>query len=72
MKTLELNKQGEKFIFLKTALDTNGERVEAEFTLSPGAYGPRPHIHTHIHTKQVEWLGVISGRMTTTVDKKEH
>ncbi len=68
MKTFELKKQGEKYTFLTTAADTNGERFEAEWTLTPGASGPPPHIHI----KQVEWFEVISGSMIATVDKKEY
>jgi mannose-6-phosphate isomerase-like protein (cupin superfamily) len=66
MRTFEFPKQGERFTFLKTAEETNGQRVEVAFTLTPGACGPP----AHIHLKQLERFEVSAGTMIVTVSKK--
>ncbi|PYV53450.1 MAG: hypothetical protein DMG96_08425 [Acidobacteria bacterium] len=38
------------------------------FTLAPAASGPP----AHIHTQQVEWFEVVSGKMIATVNKQSH
>ncbi len=68
MRSFEFKNQGETFTTLKTAADTNGERVEMTFMLAPAASEPL----AHIHTQQVEWFEVVSGKMIATVNKQEH
>ena len=48
---------GERFTFLKTAADTNGELLQAELALRPGGRVPADHVHP----RQEERFEVISG-----------
>ena len=56
---------GERFTFLKTAADTNGELLQFELSLRPGGRVPVDHIHA----RQEERFEVISGRARVRVGK---
>ncbi|MEX1254526.1 MAG: cupin domain-containing protein [Dehalococcoidia bacterium] len=55
--TTENPVSGERVLWLKTAADTDGELLEWEHTLRPGAHVPRDHIHA----VQEERFQVIAG-----------
>ena len=56
---------GERFTFLKTASDTNGELLQFELALRPGGRVPA----VHIHARQEERFEVISGTVRARVGK---
>lgn len=58
---------GEKFIYLKTARDTNGELFQIDFYGQPGAFVAAAHIHPH----QNEHFKVLSGTLTARIAGKE-
>jgi mannose-6-phosphate isomerase-like protein (cupin superfamily) len=55
---------GARFAIRTSAADTNGERVELEITLPPGASGPPPHFHP----RQEEQWNVLDGTLAVQVD----
>jgi quercetin dioxygenase-like cupin family protein len=57
---------GERVLWLRTAADTNGELLEWEHTLRPGAHVPRDHIHA----AQDERFQVISGTARVRLGKE--
>jgi quercetin dioxygenase-like cupin family protein len=65
-KTIENPVSGERVLWLKTAADTNGELLEWEHTLRPGAHVPRDHIHA----QQEERFEVISGTARVRLGKE--
>jgi len=58
---------GEKVVFRKTAHDTGGELVQADFYLPPGGFVAAEHIHP----LQEERFEVVSGRLRGRVAGKE-
>ena len=57
---------GERYAFLKTAADTDGELLQFELSLRPGGRVPVDHIHT----RQEERFEVISGTARVRVGKR--
>jgi len=55
---------GSSFAIRTSATETNGERVELEITLPPGAAGPPPHFHP----RQEEQWQVLEGALDVQVD----
>jgi quercetin dioxygenase-like cupin family protein len=47
---------GQRWVFLRTGADTNGELLEAELHVSPGGYVP-----SHLHPSQEETFTGVSG-----------
>ena len=60
--TLESPKIGQTITFLRTAHDTDGEELEIEARMRPGAFIPR-----HRHLSQEETFEVLAGTGTFTV-----
>lgn len=54
---------GERYVLRQTGAETNGDSVELDDFLSPGADGPIPHIHPH----QTERFVVRSGTLGLNV-----
>lgn len=57
----------EKIVIRKTALDTNGELLLADFYLQPGGFVAAEHIHP----MQEERFEVVSGKLSRRVAGKE-
>src|SRR5690242_19070010 len=55
---------GSSFVVRRSAAETNGERVELEIMLPPGAAGPPPHFHP----RQEEQWQVLAGALDVQVD----
>jgi mannose-6-phosphate isomerase-like protein (cupin superfamily) len=55
---------GASFAVRTSAAETNGERVELEIAVPPGAPGPPPHLHPH----QEEQWRVLDGQLDVQVD----
>ena len=55
---------GDRVIFRKTAQDTDGEMLELEIFIKPGAAGPP----LHIHPNSEERFTVLEGKLDATVD----
>ena len=59
---------GERFVFLKTAAETDGEVLEFEvFVRRPRGFGTQPHLHR----RQEERHEVVSGAVGLTVGDRE-
>jgi quercetin dioxygenase-like cupin family protein len=56
--------EGTTFLLVQSAEDSNGERVEFEISLLPGAPSPPPHFHP----SQTEEWHVLSGTLSVQVD----
>lgn len=56
----------EKIVFRKTAADTGGELIEADFYMQPGAFVAAEHIHP----RQEERFEVIAGALRGRVEGK--
>jgi quercetin dioxygenase-like cupin family protein len=55
---------GDRIIFRKTTQDTNGETLEFEMFVKPGATGPP----LHIHPNSKEAFRVLEGKLDAAVD----
>jgi quercetin dioxygenase-like cupin family protein len=64
--TLESPKIGQTITFLQTARDTDGEELEIEARMRPGAFIPR-----HRHLRQEETFAVLAGTGTFRVAGRE-
>lgn len=62
---IENSVSGERFTFLRTASDTNGELLQFELLLRPGGGVPAEHIHA----RQEERFEVLSGTAQVRVGK---
>jgi quercetin dioxygenase-like cupin family protein len=65
-QTIENPVTGEQLIFRKTSRDTNGEYVEVETILRPGATVAAAHVHPY----QSERFEVLAGRVGMKVGRK--
>jgi quercetin dioxygenase-like cupin family protein len=63
---LENPQSGERFIFRKTAADTNGEYLEFDLELQPDGKVPGKHVHP----KQTERFEVLDGTMKFKMGRK--
>jgi mannose-6-phosphate isomerase-like protein (cupin superfamily) len=66
-KTIQNPVSGEKFIFLKTAQETNGELLFCEWTLRAGSAVP----YAHLHPRQTETFEVVEGELTVMMNGEE-
>ncbi len=66
--TIEIPATGERFVFLQTSAETDGELLELEFHVNPGGFSARPHVHWDVE----ERVKVVSGRVLATIDGQEH
>ena len=66
-QVIEIPATGERFVFLKTARETDGELLQLEFFVNPGGFAPVSHIHTDVE----ERVRVIAGRASIKVGGKE-
>lgn len=65
---IENRAAGEKILFLKAGVDTEGAYSEREFHLAPHGAVPK----THIHTEYAETFTVTSGELTVFVAGEMH
>jgi quercetin dioxygenase-like cupin family protein len=65
-QVLDNPQSGERFIFRKTAADTNGELLEFELVLQPGGKVPGKHVHP----QQTERFEVLEGTMKFKLGRK--
>src|SRR3954449_11175213 len=63
---LENPQSGERFIFRKTAADTNGEYLEFDLELQPDGKVPGKHVHP----KQEDRFEVLEGTMNFKLGRK--
>jgi quercetin dioxygenase-like cupin family protein len=63
---LENPQSGERFVFRKTAADTDGELLEFDLHLAPDGQVPGKHVHRH----QDERFEVLSGTMRFNQGRK--
>jgi len=56
---------GTSFLIVQSAADSNGERIEFEISMRPGAMGPP----RHFHPRQEESWRVLAGGLSVFVDE---
>ncbi|HEY5640882.1 MAG TPA: cupin domain-containing protein [Dehalococcoidia bacterium] len=66
--TIEIPTTGERFVFLRTSAETDGELLELEFHVNPDGFSARPHVHWDVE----ERVRAVSGRVMVTVSGEEH
>jgi quercetin dioxygenase-like cupin family protein len=66
-QTIEVPQNGERFTFLETAADTDGELLRVEFVVDPGGAVPALHVHPH----QEERFAVRGGLLGWHLDGAE-
>jgi quercetin dioxygenase-like cupin family protein len=59
--------RGDRLVFIATAADTGGERLEMDVTYPRRTHAPAPHLHPH----QEETFRVLQGALRTTIDGRE-
>lgn len=59
---------GTAFSIVESVADSDGERVEFEVTMAPGALGPPRHFHP---AQQESWT-VLSGELSIQLDREWH
>lgn len=64
---LENPNTGERIVFRKTALETNGELLRFDFFVAPGGFAPPRHVHAQVE----ERIELETGRLGYYVDGKE-
>lgn len=67
-KVIENPIQGDRVVFRKTAKDTNGELLEFDLFIEPGATGPPEHVHL----ESEEQFIVLAGKVEALMDGKKY
>ncbi len=64
---IEIPRTGERFVFRKTAAETNEDLLEMDFFVRGSGFAPRYHIHERV----AERFEVVSGTLKLRVNGKE-